>query len=62
MFNNIYRPKPELKAFELKKRRLWQAAGRMRWGLTLVWWLIAFITITAGFTLMLREEGVTLIT
>lgn len=55
-FKNIYKPKLEPQVFQPRKKRLWQAAGRMRWGLTLVWWLIALFAIAAGFTQTWRAE------
>ena len=57
-FKNIYRPKLEPKPFHLpdKKRRLWQAAGRMRWGVALVWWFVVLLAIAAGFTQTWRAE------
>ncbi|KAK0618832.1 hypothetical protein B0T14DRAFT_602789 [Immersiella caudata] len=53
---NMDRPKLEAWSFQPKKRRLRRAAGGMRWGITLVWWMASLFAVAAGFTQTLRAE------
>ncbi|KAK4209745.1 hypothetical protein QBC37DRAFT_449745 [Rhypophila decipiens] len=58
-FKNIYRHRPRMEGVQHhggKKRRLWKAAGRTRWWLTVRWWLLVLFIVAAGFAQTWRAE------